>query len=84
MKKYLIAAAAAGLLASPALAGDLEEFCVGYTTENEIDPSGCSCLAETADGSVAEEIMAVASQEDVDNLSDASREAIGACWPDAA
>lgn len=83
MKKLMIAALAAGFVAAPAMASELEDFCVAYTTENDGDPSGCSCLAETADASMTEELMAVASQEDVDNLSDASKEAIASCWPDA-
>jgi len=84
MKKLLIAVSALGLAASPAFAGgDLEEYCVNYTTENDSDPAGCACLAEAADGAMAEELMTVESDEDIEMLSEASKEAIAACWPDA-
>jgi hypothetical protein len=84
MKKFIITALAAGLAVSPALAGDLEEYCVAYTTENAGDPSGCSCLSDSADDTMAAELMAVESEADIEALSDASKEAIAACWPDSA
>ncbi|MHA7871990.1 MAG: hypothetical protein ACX939_06560 [Hyphococcus sp.] len=84
MKKYLIALASAGFAIAPAFAGDLESYCVEYTSDNGGDPSGCSCLADAADASMAEELMAVSSEADIEGLSDASKEAIAACWPDAA
>ncbi|WDI32812.1 hypothetical protein PUV54_06325 [Hyphococcus flavus] len=83
MKKMLIAMSVLGLAVSPTLAGDLEEYCVGYTTESGGDPSGCSCLADAADDAMAEELMGVESEADMEMLSDASKEAIAACWPDA-
>lgn len=84
MRKLIITALIAGFAVAPASAGNLEEYCVGYTTESGGDPSGCSCLAEAADDSMAEELMQVASDADLENLSDASKEAIASCWPDAA
>jgi len=83
MKKLMIAALSLGFVAAPAAAEDLEDYCVAYTAENDGDPSGCSCLAAAADDSMAEELMAVASQEDIDALSDETKAAIGACWPEA-
>jgi len=83
MKKLIITAIVVGF-AAPAFASELEDYCVDYTTENAGDPSGCSCLAEAADDSMAEELMAVESDADVEALSDASKEAIAACWPDSA
>lgn len=83
MKKLMIAALAAGLAISPAFAGDLEEYCVAYVNESGGDPSGCSCLADAADASMSEELMAVQSDADVESLSDASKEAIAACFPAA-
>lgn len=83
MKRFFVTGLAASLLASAALAGDLEEYCVGYTTENNGDPSGCACLAEAADDAMTEELLAVASEEDMEALSGASKEAIASCWPDA-
>ncbi len=79
--------AAAGLVFSlfsgPALAEDLESYCVAYTTEAGGDSSGCSCLAESADADMTAELMTVASEADIEGLSDASKEALDACWPDA-
>lgn len=85
MKNLFIAASVLGLIASPALAGsDLEGHCEAYAAENGTDPSGCGCLAETADADMTAELMEVASEADLETLSDASKEAIAACWPDAA
>jgi len=84
MKKLAIAALAAGLIVSPAFASEFEDYCVAYTTESTGDSSGCSCLADAADSAMQEELMAVQSEADIEGLSDASKEAIGACWPDAA
>ena len=85
MNKLVIAVSALGLMASPALAGgDLEGYCEGYAAENGTDPSGCACLADAADADMTAELMEVASEADIEGLSDASKEAIAACWPDAA
>ncbi len=85
MKKLAVTAFIAAFAAAPALAnGELEEYCVAYTTESGGDSSGCGCLAEAADDSMAAELMAVASEADVEALSDASKQAIATCWPDAA
>ncbi len=81
MKKLMTAVFAASFVLTPALAGDLEGYCVEYTTSSGGDPSGCACLAEQADASMTEELMAVASEADLENLSDASKEALATCWP---
>lgn len=83
MKTLTIAAFAAGLLASPAFANELEDYCTAYVTENGGDVSGCTCLAEEADDAMTQELLAVQSDEDVENLSDASKEAIADCFPTA-
>lgn len=84
MRKFFIASLAVGLIASPAFASsDLEAHCVAYTTETGGDSSGCSCLAAAADADMTAELMAVASPEDVETLSQASKDAIASCWPDA-
>lgn len=84
MRKLFIAASALGLFATPAFAGgDLEGHCEAYAAENGTDPAGCACLADAADADMTAELMEVASPEDIDGLSDASKEAIAACWPDA-
>lgn len=87
MKKLVIALAAAGTAAgfslSPALANDLEDHCTDYVTQGGGDPSGCACLAETADSSATKELLAVTSEADIEGLSDSAKEAIAACFPDA-
>ena len=87
MKKILIAfaavGAAAGFSLAPAFAGELETQCEAYAAENGTDPSGCSCLAETADADATAELMAVQSQADIESLSEGALAAIQACWPDA-
>lgn len=83
MKTLVAAMCAAGLAASPALAGDLETHCEAYLAETGGDASGCSCLAEAADADMAAELMEVASEADLEGLSDASKEAIASCWPEA-
>lgn len=85
MKKLLAALCAAGLAVSPALAGDdFEAYCEGYMEENDGDASGCACLAEASDEDMVKELMEVSSDADLEGLSDASKEAIASCWPDAA
>ena len=83
MKKIITAVVALGLIASPSYASDLEASCEAYAAENGTDGSGCGCLAETADASVTEELLTVASEADLEGLSDAAKEAIGTCFPDA-
>lgn len=87
MKKLVIALAAAGTTAglslAPALANDLEAHCTDYVTGSGGDPSGCACLAETADSGATQELLAVESEADVEGLSDSAKEAIAACFPDA-
>ena len=83
MKKQIAAIVAASFALSPAFASDLEGYCVEYATGSGGDASGCSCLADAADASMTEELMAVASDADFEGLSDASKEAIATCWPNA-
>ena len=84
MRKLILAALVAGFAAAPAVASDLEASCVAYNEENGGDASGCSCLADAADASMTEELMAVQSDADIEALSDEAKEAIAACWPGAA
>jgi len=83
MKKMITALAALGFTAMPAFASDLEAHCSAYVEANGGDATGCSCLAETADDSATEELMAVTGPEDVEALSDNAKEAIAACFPDS-
>ena len=84
MKKLIIAFAAVGFVTTPAFASsELEGHCVTYTEENGGDSSGCACLAETADADATAELLAVASEADIEALSDNAKAAIQACFPDA-
>ena len=80
MKKQLTAIIAASFVLTPALASDLEGHCVEFTTSTDRDPSGCSCLAREADASMTEELMAVASEADLEALSEPSQKALEQCW----
>jgi len=85
MKKLIIAALVAGFAITPVFAGDdLEGHCVAFNEETGGDASGCSCLADEADASMTEELLAVASEADLEGLSQGTKDAIGVCWPDAA
>ncbi len=81
MKKMIIAFAALGALTAPGYASDLQAHCEAYVAENGGDASGCACLADTADSDAASELMAVASEADIEALSDSAKEAIAACFP---
>ena len=83
MKKLAIALVTAGFMAAPAYAGDLQGKCEAYAAENGTDASGCACLADAADASATEELMAVAAPEDIDGLSDDAKAVIQACFPEA-
>ncbi len=83
MRKIITAAVALSLIASPSFASELEAHCEAYAAENGTDASGCSCLADAADASVTEELMAIASEADIEGLSDDAKTAIGTCFPDA-
>ena len=82
MKKILATALVAGFAISGAAAGDLKSHCEAVTAEMEdADPSGCACLADTAEGDAKKELLAFQAGDDSDALSDAAKEAIGICWP---
>lgn len=83
MKKIALALALTGFAMAPAYAGDLKGHCEDYAAENGTDASGCACLAETADADATEELLAVASPEDLEGLSDDAKAAIEACFPAA-
>ncbi|MBT8473323.1 MAG: hypothetical protein HKN14_09855 [Marinicaulis sp.] len=82
MKKLTVLALSASFMAAPAFAGDLEAYCLEVTADGG-DPSGCACLAESADDAMTEELLAVEGEADMEGLSDASKGAIAACWPDS-
>lgn len=84
MRMIAAAAMLAAVGAAPAAASELEDHCVAYTTENAGDPTGCACLADAADEAMTKELLAVASEADVEALSEPSKQAIAACWPETA
>ena len=84
MKRTLLALAVSAFAATPALAGhSFKEHCEVYAAENGTDASGCGCLQDTADADATEELLLVTGPEDIEALSDGSKEAIAACFPDA-
>lgn len=83
MKKFIAVLCVAGFAASPAFADDLEAYCESYAAESGGDASGCACLAEAADADMTAELMEVSSDADIEGLSDAAKEAIASCWPEA-
>ena len=85
MKKILAAAFLAAFI-SPAFANDAEDGCRAYVAENGGDASGCSCLGEAADAdpALADALAAIQEPADLEAADDATKEAIAACFPDAA
>ncbi len=83
MKQLAAIVLGVSFVATPALANDLEAQCVAYANETNGDASGCSCLAKAADDGMAEELMAVQSEADIEGLSQASKDAIASCWSGA-
>ena len=65
-------------------ANETEAFCVEFAGGNGWDTEPCSCVGEVAEGdaSVKEEILALSSAEDVDLMSDATKEALSVCFPE--
>jgi len=86
MKKLIVAVIAGAAFAAPAFANEVADQCEAYVAENGGDASGCSCLGEAAesDASLTDAIMAIASPADLEAADDATKEAIRACFPDAA
>lgn len=88
MKKIISLAAIGALSMSPAVTGaafasDLQSHCEAIAAESGGDASGCACLAEAADDTAAAELLAVTAPEDIENLSDATRQVLAICFPDA-
>jgi hypothetical protein len=83
MKTILLSALV--LAASPALANDTADACRSYVAENGGDASGCDCLGEAAskDPALAKEISGVKTPADLEVLSDTTKQAIAACFPQA-
>ncbi len=84
MKKTLLASLLfASTAMAPAFANDVEEACNAYAEENGTDNSGCSCLGEAAadDADLTAAIMAISGPADIEAADDATKEAIGACFP---
>ena len=85
MKNLMIAAVIAAPMAfGAASANETEAFCVEFAGGNGWDTEPCSCVGEVAEGdaSVKEEILALSSAEDVDLMSDATKEALSVCFPE--
>jgi hypothetical protein len=85
MKKFLIAALAAGLASGAASANETADNCRAYVAENGGDDSGCDCLGEAAesDAALADALAAINTPADLEAADDSTKEAIAACFPDA-
>ncbi len=85
MRKILLTAVFLGAaVAMPASANETEDFCVDFVTSNDMGSTEpCSCVGEVgeANAAVKEEILALASPEDTDNLSESAQEALSVCFP---
>ncbi len=86
MKKYLILTIAAACLSAPASANETADACKSYVAENGGDASGCDCLGEAAasDATLADALAAIATPADLEAADQSTKEAIAACFPDAA
>jgi hypothetical protein len=84
MRKVLALGVLAAALAFPAMANEVEDYCRAYTTENDGDPSGCSCLGEAAakDPALADALMAIDSPEALEAADESTKAAIDSCWAD--
>ena len=81
--KKIIALAAFALVAFPATANETAEQCRAYAEANGTDASGCDCLGAAAekDGALKEALAAIKTPADLEVASDATKAAIGACFP---
>jgi hypothetical protein len=83
-KIFLSGVFAFGAVLAPALANDVEAFCVGFAEGNGWDTEPCSCVGDVASGdqSVADAVLALETAEDVDLMDDAVKEALSVCFPE--
>lgn len=84
MLKVVTAAAAAGAAVfSLASANESEAFCVEFASGNGWDTEPCACVGEVmeSDAGVKAEILGFSTAEDVEGMSESTKEAISACFP---
>lgn len=84
--RVLIAIGAFISLSGVALANESADQCRAYIQQNGGDDSGCDCLGAAADKdkTLAEALKKIATPADLDAADDATKAAIGACFPNAA
>ena len=75
---------ALGAIATPALANDVEAFCVEFAGGQGWDTEPCSCVGDVASGddAVAEAVLALETPEDVDAMDDSVKESLSVCFPE--
>ncbi len=86
MNKTILAGAfACAVSLTPAFANEVEEACKTYAAEHGGDATGCACLGEMAagDADLAAAIMEITDPAALEAADEATKEAIGACFPEA-
>lgn len=84
---FAVIAALAGPMSGALASGDeIADGCKAFAAENGTDASGCDCLGKAAadDPALFEELMLIASREDMDAAPPFVREAVAACFPEDA
>lgn len=82
----IVIIALAAFSSSPTPASEAADNCRAYVAENGGDASGCDCLGEAAskDSALAAALGLIKSPADLEAADDATKAAIGACFPQAA
>ena len=87
MKKIvLIAALMGGAFAMPASAGETEEFCIDFVTDNDMGGTEpCSCVGDVGDGNsdVKDAILALTAPADVDAMDQSIKDELAHCFPES-
>lgn len=85
MLRMMTSAIAAGAaLLAVANASESEAFCIDFATGNGWDTTPCACVGEVmeSDAAVKAEIFGFSTAEDVEAMTDATKQAIAACFPE--
>ncbi len=84
MKKLILSAFILGAaFAGTAMANESEDFCVAFAEEHDLGTEPCSCIGEVSEGNadVKAALFALTDPSEVESWDEASKEAIGACFP---
>jgi hypothetical protein len=82
-KLFLSGAVALGLMATPALANDVEAHCEALTSGEGKSSEPCSCVGDVAAGdqAVADAVLALGSTDEAEGMDDSVKEALAVCFP---